>query len=72
MTDIVQNFLPPDVDEILRFDLTCVRKDFVGSNISRKLMYEQVKMARDKYKLQWSDGQTPAEATRKAATLVSF
>ncbi|KAI6189216.1 hypothetical protein M3Y98_00438800 [Aphelenchoides besseyi] len=71
LVDIVNNFLPKDVDEILRLDLSGARSDFTGGNIIRKLLYEQAKIGL-RNGLIWTDGQTTAKATERAATVLGF
>ncbi|KAI6215966.1 hypothetical protein M3Y94_00447100 [Aphelenchoides besseyi] len=71
LVDIVNNFLPKDVNEILRLDLSGARCDFTGGNIIRKLLYEQAKIGL-KNGLVWTDGQTTAKGTERAATVLGF
>ncbi|KAI6224077.1 hypothetical protein M3Y95_00845100 [Aphelenchoides besseyi] len=79
--EIVNNFLPTDVNEVLRLDLSGVRGDFVGymnttaiitlGSLVRKLLYEQLKMGL-KDGLIWADGQTTARATQHVAKRMGF
>ncbi|KAI6170173.1 hypothetical protein M3Y98_01212200 [Aphelenchoides besseyi] len=69
--EIVNNFLPTDVNEVLRLDLSAVRGDFVGGSLVRKLLYEQLKMGL-KDGLIWADGQTTARATQHVAKRMGF
>jgi hypothetical protein len=72
LINILNNYLPPEVETILSQDLVAVRGDFLGGNIVRKMMYEQVRVAVEKYKIEWVACQTTAQASRCASFAVSF
>ncbi|KAI6193403.1 hypothetical protein M3Y96_01014100 [Aphelenchoides besseyi] len=79
--EILNNFLPTDVNELLRLDWSAVRGDFVGhkntisittlGSLVRKLLYEQLKIGL-KDGLIWADGQITARATQHVAKQMGF